>query len=145
MSKTKKPTNALALVAVQALIAGTQKRFPNAEFTIGNVVYTSAQLVTLFQSVADALTKEAAALKAATDAHVVRKDLQAQTHSIILGYRRQLVEMYDGSSQVLADFGLTPHKAPAPLTVEQKAAAQAKRKATRAANGKPSATAVSAN
>jgi hypothetical protein len=34
---------------------------------------------------------------------------------------------------VLADFGLRPKKAPTPLTVEEKAAAAAKRKATRVA------------
>jgi hypothetical protein len=34
---------------------------------------------------------------------------------------------------VLADFGLKPKKAPTPLTIEQKAAAAAKRAATRAA------------
>jgi hypothetical protein len=36
---------------------------------------------------------------------------------------------------ILADFGLSPRKAPAPLTAEQKAAAVAKRAATRAARG----------
>ncbi|HEY8038591.1 MAG TPA: hypothetical protein VIF15_02305, partial [Polyangiaceae bacterium] len=38
-------------------------------------------------------------------------------------------------ADVLADFGMTPRKAATPLTVEQKAAAAAKRKATRAARG----------
>jgi hypothetical protein len=145
MSKTKKPTKALALVAVQALIAGTQKRFPSAQFTIGNVVYTSAQLVTLMQSVADAMTKETAAQKAARDAVTELKNLQAQAHPVILEYRRQLDSMFGSASQVLADFGMLPRKARTPLTVDQKAAAKAKRDATLAAKGKkPSAKATSA-
>ena len=39
------------------------------------------------------------------------------------------------SASVLADFGLVPEKARTPLTVEQKAAAKAKRDATRKARG----------
>jgi hypothetical protein len=42
---------------------------------------------------------------------------------------------FSGSPDVLADFGLKPRKAPTPLTAEQKAAANAKRQATRAARG----------
>ena len=42
---------------------------------------------------------------------------------------------FGGQADVLADFGLAPKKARAPLTVEQMAAAAAKRKATRAARG----------
>ena len=38
-------------------------------------------------------------------------------------------------ADVLADFGLAPEKARTPLTVEQKAAAAAKREATRVARG----------
>jgi hypothetical protein len=40
---------------------------------------------------------------------------------------------FGNSPDVLADFGVPPKKAPTPLTVEQKAAAAAKRSATRAA------------
>jgi hypothetical protein len=43
------------------------------------------------------------------------------------------VTAFGNQPDVLADFGLVPRKAPTPLTVEQKAAAAAKRKATRAA------------
>jgi hypothetical protein len=42
---------------------------------------------------------------------------------------------FGNSPDVLADFGLSPKKARTPLTVEQKAAAAAKRKATRQARG----------
>ena len=130
---------------MQALVAGTQKRFPNGQFTIGNVVYTSAQLVTLIQSVVDAMTKQMAAQQAARDAMTALKDVQANAHPVILEYRRQLVSMYGSASQTLADFGMEPRKEPTPLTVEEKAAAKAKRAATLAAKGKQPATATSAN
>jgi hypothetical protein len=42
---------------------------------------------------------------------------------------------FGNQADVLVDFGLTPKKARTPLTVEQKAAAAAKREATRAARG----------
>ena len=42
---------------------------------------------------------------------------------------------FGNSPEVLADFGLAPKKVPAPLTVEQKAAAKAKRDSTRKARG----------
>ena len=144
MSNTRKPTKAQALAAVQALIAGTQKHDPNGSYRIGNVVYTSAQLVTLFQSVAGAMTAQMAAEKAAKDALTNLETLQATAHPILLGYKHALQVSYGNASQTLADYGLTPHKAPAPLTVQAKAAAADKRKATRAAGGKKSANAAAA-
>ncbi len=45
---------------------------------------------------------------------------------------------------MLADFGLEPRKEPTPLTAEQKAAAAAKREATRKARGTSSAKAKKA-
>jgi hypothetical protein len=144
MSTKKKPTKAQALAAVQALIAGTQKHDPNGSYRIGNVVYSSAQLVTLLQSVATAMTQEMAAEQAAKDALTNLESLQATSHPIILGYRHALQISYGSASQILADYGLTPKKAPAPLTVQAKAAAAAKRKATREAGGKKSAKAAAA-
>jgi hypothetical protein len=144
MTSTKKPTKAQTLAAVQALIAGTQKHDPNGSYKIGNVVYTSAQLITLLQSVAAAMTAQMAAEKAAKDALTNLESVQATAHPIILGYRHALQLAYGNASQILADYGLTPHKAPAPLTVEAKAVAAAKRKATRAAGGKKSAKAAAA-
>jgi hypothetical protein len=48
----------------------------------------------------------------------------------------QMVQAAFGTQvDVLADFGLDPKKAPAPLTTEQQAAALAKRTATREARG----------
>ena len=49
MSRTTSNTKAAALAHVQALIAGTQKHFPNGSFTLGNTTYTSASLVQVLQ------------------------------------------------------------------------------------------------
>ena len=57
----------------------------------------------------------------------------------VRAFMSALVRIVRGSfgnqPDVLADFGLQPNKPRTPLTVEQKAAAAAKRKATRAARG----------
>jgi hypothetical protein len=144
MSTNRKPTKAQALAAVQALIAGTQKHDPNGNYRIGNVVYPAAQLVTLLQSVAAAMTVQMAADAAAKDALTNLESLQATAHPIILGYRHALQIAYGSASQILADYGMAPHKAPTPLTAQAKAEAAAKRKATRAAGGKKRAKAVAA-
>jgi hypothetical protein len=144
MSNPKKPTKALALVAVQELISGTQKRLPTSQFMMGNAVYTSAQLITLLQSVADAMTKQTAAQKAAKDALTEQRDVTAKAHPIIQGYRDLLITMYGSASQTLADFGLSPRKVRRTLTVQQKATAKAKRDATRAAHKAPSGQATPA-
>ncbi len=139
MPHQNKPTKAQALANVQALIAGTQKHDPNGTYRIGNVTYTSAQLIALLQSVAAALTAQIAAEKAAKDALTNLETVQTGAHPIILGYTRTLRVQYGKAAQTLADYGLAPTRTPAPLSAEEKAAAQAKRKATLAAKGKPGA------
>jgi hypothetical protein len=81
MSTTTSAKNkAIALTHVQALIAGTQKHFPNWQFTLGNTAYTTATLVQALHSLADAITavnaahasvKDGLAALRATDTKVV--------------------------------------------------------------------------
>jgi hypothetical protein len=135
MSSNVKPSRAKVLAGVQALIAGTQKHFPTGQLTIGNVAYATSALITLLQSLIDALTKRTAAVVAAKDSLTELRDVQAKVDPVIQDYRDLLVAMFGQAGQTLADFGLAPHKQRAPLTVEQKAAAKAKAKATREARG----------
>jgi hypothetical protein len=135
MSSTVKPTKANALAGVQALITGTQKHLPNGTFTIGNESFTAASLTALLQSLVSAMTKDIDTKAAAKDARTELHDLKAQVGPVVKAYREILVGMYGSASQTLADFGLAPHKARAPMTVEKKAEAAAKRTATRAARG----------
>ncbi len=120
---------------MQALIAGTNKHFPNGTFTLGNTAYTTATLLQVLQGLADALTALAAAQLGAKDALTAKQAMEAKVEPVIHAYRRFLHAAFVNATQALGDFGLEPYKAPAPRTAEQKAAAAAKAKATREARG----------
>jgi hypothetical protein len=135
MTSTKKQTRAKTLAQVQAFIAGIQKRFPTATLTIGNTSFAAPALVGLFQSLIDAMAKQAAARVAAKDALTALRVVQLQVDPVIQGFKELLVATFGSATEPLADFGLAPRKVRAPLSVEQKAAAKARRKATRDARG----------
>jgi hypothetical protein len=135
MSSHPTKTKAEVLAAVQALIAGTQKHFPSGSFTLGNVAYTTASLVTLLQGVANAMTALNAAQLAAKQALLTSQGALAQGDPVIQIYVRFLQATFANTVPLLADFGLVPRKEPAPLTSEQYAARAAKAKATREARG----------
>jgi len=135
MTSTKKPTKATALAGMQALIAGIQKHFPTGSLTVGNVVFTVAALVLLLQGQVDAMTAQMTQQKTADDALTALRELQTQNGPTIQALKDLLIAQFGSASQTLADFGLEPRKARAPMTVAQKAAAAAKSEATRAARG----------
>ncbi|HEY8040789.1 MAG TPA: hypothetical protein VIF15_13380 [Polyangiaceae bacterium] len=130
-----KPSKATALADTQALVSGLQKRFPNGQFTLGNVAFTTASLVQLLQGLADAMTAQTTAQKAARDALTALRDRKATVDPVIQDLRDLLIATFGSASQTLADFGLAPRKVRAPMTIEQKAAAKAKAEATRKARG----------
>ena len=123
------------LARVQALIAGTKQHFPTSTFTLGNTAYTTASLVGLLQSLADAIAAADAAHASTKDAVAKLRAARATVGPVLLTYRRQLLTMFTTAAEKLADFGLQPAKARRPLTSEQKAAAAVKSKATREARG----------
>ena len=135
MSSTTPKTKAATLALVQALIAGTEKHFPASSFTLGNTAYTTASLIQLLQSLVTTMTAQNAAQANAKEAVATTQGLEAQVDPVILAYRHYLLAMFANATSTLADFGLTPRKVPAPRTSEEKAAAAAKAKATRAARG----------
>jgi hypothetical protein len=137
MSSTtsKSNTKAAALARVQALIAGTQKHFPNGSFTIGSTTYTSAELIQVLQGLANAMLARDAANTGAKDARATEKATQTQVGPIVRAYERLVVAAFANATQTLADFGITPPKARKPLTAQQLAAKAAKAKATRTARG----------
>lgn len=130
MSNTNRPT-------VQArnkqFIAGIQKRLQNAQqLPIAGTNYTPADLVKLFQSQidkADAIAPEKGKYHDAVQAY---RDLSKQLARIVVGFRAQVRNIFGESSEVLADFGLTPVKTTKPKPATQVQAA-AKRVATRKA------------
>ena len=133
MSKSSK--SALVTRALQ-LLAGTKKHLATAStlsFASGSV--TPAQIETLLQTFVN-LRQGVDAAKATTKARI--NDEATQAPALL----RQIAEfesfvkvLFARSPDVLADFGIQPKKARKPLTAEQKAAAKAKRNATRKARG----------
>jgi hypothetical protein len=130
MAKTK---NTVAVLAGQ-LIAGTNKHFPTtSSLAFGGGTFTPAEVEASLQTLSDLRTAVNDA-KTATKAKLA--DEQAQAPSLrtqMSAYVTYVKATFGNSPDVLADFGLTPNKVKAPLTLDQKAAAAAKRTATRAA------------
>ena len=81
------------------------------------------------------MTAQTTAQKTADDAMTALRELLIKNGPTIQALKDLLLAQFGNASQTLADFGLSPRKERAPMTVEQKAAAAAKRKATRAARG----------
>ena len=81
------------------------------------------------------MTAQTNADTAAKDALTALRNLQTTVGPVIQALKDLLIAQFGNATQTLADFGLAPHKTRTPLTVEQLAAAKAKRDATRAARG----------
>jgi len=116
------------------LIAGTKKHFSNvSSLTFGSGTFTPDQIESSLQTLVDLRTAVDAA-KAATKAKLAAEQAAATpARSLMAAYVVFVKATFSKSPDILADFGLKPKKVTTPLTVEKKAAAAAKRKATRAA------------
>jgi hypothetical protein len=132
---TSKPNKATALAQVQALIAGTQKHFPTATFTLGNTAYTTAALIQAFQTLENAIVTLNAAHTSVKDAGLSLQGIEANLGPLMRDYRRYVLSVFSTAPQELADFGLQPPKVRKPLASDKRAAATAKMRATRAARG----------
>jgi hypothetical protein len=134
-STTSNPTRRTALARVQALIAGTQKHFPNDTLTFGNTAHTTATLVQALESLAGALVALSAAHAGVKDAGVALRGIEATVGPLARDYKRFILAAFGSATQTLADFGLQPPKARKPSTSEQRAVRLAKIRATRKARG----------
>ncbi len=116
------------------LIAGTKKHFPAASsLAFGGGTFTPAQVETSLQTLSDLRTAVNDA-KAATKAKLADEKTQAPSlRTQMSTFVTYVKATFGDSPDILADFGLTPKKVKAPLTIAQKATAAAKREATRAA------------
>jgi hypothetical protein len=116
-----------------SLAAGITKRLASTtSVTLAGSTFTPAQLATELQKVVQ-LQTDVDEARAATKAKVAAMAAQMPALRTIIGAFVQFIRAAFGNQpDVLADFGLEPRKVAAPLTVEQKATAAAKRKATRA-------------
>jgi hypothetical protein len=118
---------------LRGLIAGTQKNSPTGSLTVGGSTYTAAALDQLFQGLLDVLSAADAAKAAWQDALLKVRSSEASVTPVLRNYVSFLVATTGNAPGTLADYGLTPRKARAPLSTEQKAVAVAKSKATRVA------------
>jgi hypothetical protein len=135
MNKNSKKTDKATRVG--QLIAGTRKRFPNGNqtITLDGASVTVDAVTKELRSFVDG-RKAVVAAKATVKAKVAAENAHmAAVNALIKAFIAFLRVTLGNDPEALADFGLTPHKAPAPMKAEQKAAAAAKREATRAARG----------
>jgi hypothetical protein len=135
MTKSKRQKGTQAALATN-LAAGAQKRFPaGSSLSVGGVMLTLASIVTKLQGFA-ALRANVETARAALQAQLALESAQAIAMDAFIDAFVKIVRgSFGNQPDVLADFGLEPEKAATPLTVEEKAAAKAKAKATREARG----------
>jgi hypothetical protein len=135
MSTTSAKNKATALTHVQALVAGTQKHFPNGQFMLGNTTYTTVTLVQALQSLADAITAVNAAHANVKDSLAELRATDTKVVPLIRDYTSFLRAAFSTATAQLGDFGLQPPKAHQPLPTAKRVVATAKLRATRAARG----------
>ena len=115
------------------LNAGLTKHEPTlAPFIIAGKTVRVADVVTTLQSRKNTATAAATAKAAWQAAVAADRNELAQSHALLSGVKQSLQVMFAGSTDALADFGLTPRK-PHVVSPAVKVAAAAKAKATRAA------------
>ena len=143
-TNTGSKTKSTQAVLAASLAAGALKHFPaGISMSVGGVTLTLTQIETELTGFASLRTGVDTA-RAALQAKLAAEEAQATVMTAFLDAFVKIVRgSFGNQPDVLADFGLEPEKARTPLTVEQKVAAAAKRKATRAARGTaPPAAAV---
>jgi hypothetical protein len=130
MGTTKSREASLA----ESLIAGTKKHFSAASsLAFEGGTFTPAQVEASLQTLAD-LRSAVDDAKAAAKTKIAAELAQAPAlRSHMAAFVSFVRATFGNSPDVLADFGLAPKKAKKQPTAEEKAAASAKRKATRAA------------
>ncbi len=121
------------LAADQAMVDGTQKFLAKlAPLPVGSRMMTPDEIVQIFQDRLATGKAVLAAEAARTAAIKADKDKRQSTAVFERSFRRMVQGMFSQSPDTLAIFGLKPLKA-AKKTVETKATAVAKNKATRVA------------
>jgi hypothetical protein len=133
MATTNKNSKGQVAARAKQLIAGATKHLGSTtQVTLLGSSFTPDQIASKLASLVT-LRSDVDASKAATKAKIANEATQMPALRAFASAFQSFVKGAFGSSpDVLADFGITP-KARAPLTVEAKTVAAAKRTATRAA------------
>jgi hypothetical protein len=139
-SKIQGKNEAVALATT--IVAGIEKHLASGQtMAFAGGIFTAAQITTELDQVV-ALRTAVTTAQAAAKAKVEAETAQLPALRAFMSALVQCIKVaYGTQTDVLADFGIAPKKVPAPLTIEQKAAAAAKREATRVARGTKSAKA----
>jgi hypothetical protein len=118
----------------QGLITGFKKHEQTiTSLVVAGTSYKTADIIGILEA-RIAARNAAVSSKATWQADVkADHDERAKTKAFVAGLQQAVRVAFGGSIDMLADFGLKPHKTRAPRTPAQKAAATAKAKATRAA------------
>ncbi len=132
-SKKRNSKSSEASLAKQ-LVAGIGKHMTNvASVTLLGATMTPAEVAKSLETFA-ALRSDAEAAKANATTKVAAENAHAPALRALMDAFMAVVKAaYGTQADVLADFGLPPKRARTPLTAEQQALSNAKRKATRAA------------
>ena len=120
--------------AHQKMVVGLKKH-ENALslLTIDGTSFKTADVIAAVQALVDA-AQAVVSSRATWQANILAdKTERSKARTFMSGLRKALFVAFGNSVDVLADFGLTPHKSRVPRTPEEKTAAAAKAKATRAA------------
>ena len=115
------------------LVAGTLKHTPNGSFTIGSEsVHRGEPRPAPSRAGRCPRQGECCQGSLAGRADVARREY-AKVDPVLRGYQSLLLVTYGNAPATLADYGLAPRKGPTPQSANVKAAAVAKRAATRTA------------
>jgi hypothetical protein len=119
---------------ITELIAGLKKHYPDVSdtFRVDGTTYTVGALMQDFVDRRSAVETARANLMAKLQAE---RAASASTLEVAHALVAIVRGTFGKSADTLADFGLAPPKVKAPLTAEKKAAAAAKRRATRVLRG----------
>jgi hypothetical protein len=137
MTVNKNPGLLNTATRAESLSEGTTKHFPNASqtLTFGGATHTVTEVTTNLGQIVTLRTATTSA-QATAKAKVATETTQLPPLLLFMAAFVAFVKATFGNQpDVLADFGLAPRKALTPMTVEEKAAAAAKREATRKARG----------
>ncbi|MGH7436628.1 MAG: hypothetical protein ACRENE_13220 [Polyangiaceae bacterium] len=118
---------------VDDLVAGTSKHPPTGSLTLGNASYTAQSLAQVLKGLSDAIAAADAARASWQQALGKMAEARTSVIPVVRDYLGWVKVTYRSAPSTLADFGVAPPKVRTPLTVEQQAAAVAKREATRTA------------
>ena len=143
-----KSPNQLTLNQYQAVASGIPKYCPNAIFTVAGQTFTAPQAVTFIASLLASVSAVATAKTGWVDARLAEEKVVTQDGAAVKAIRENIALMFSNNTTTLADFLIAPQKPRQPLSVEARAAATAKARATRIARGtesKKKKAAVSGN